>query len=258
MHIATVKLAVNTVLRKFGYQISKVPGGTFKLPPDFGETDHALWETVRHYTVVSPARIYSLRRAVKHVVESRIPGGLVECGVWKGGCAMAMALTLLEAGDTSRDLHLYDTYEDGWPQASAHDVTIHGKTADQYYEEAVAAGKTNADLTGSAEEVRARMRGTGYPEARIKIVKGKVEETIPRTMPEEIALLRLDTDWYESTLHEFIHLYPRLVSGGVLIIDDYAEWQGSRKATDEYFSEHGVSMLLHRIDDLGCRVGVKR
>jgi hypothetical protein len=87
-------------------------------------------------------------------------------------------------------------------------------------------------------------------------VRGKVEDTLPAQAPEQIALLRLDTDWYESTRHELEHLYPRLVSGGVLIIDDYGYWQGARQATDEYFAGRGIHLLLNRIDITG-RIAIK-
>jgi hypothetical protein len=83
------------------------------------------------------------------------------------------------------------------------------------------------------------MSSIHYPASRIHFVKGKVEETIPDRAPEGIALLKLDTDWYESTKHELSHLYPRLTVGGVLIIDDYSWWRGAGEATDEYFREHG-------------------
>ena len=72
-------------------------------------------------------------------------------------------------------------------------------------------------------------------------------------MPERIALLRIDTDWYESTRHELVHLYPRLSPGGVLIIDDYGHWQGARKAVDEYFQ---AGLFLNHIDYTG-RLAIK-
>ena len=87
-------------------------------------------------------------------------------------------------------------------------------------------------------------------------IKGKVENTLPEYAPKQIALLRLDTDWYESTKHELIHLFPRLVSGGVLIIDDYGYWIGAKKAVDEYFSQTKTKILLNRIDQTG-RIAVK-
>ena len=92
------------------------------------------------------------------------------------------------------------------------------------------------------------MAATGYGAARIQIVEGRVEETIPGNVPSQIALLRLDTDWYESTRHELLHLYPLLQSRGLLIIDDYGHWQGARQAVDEYFTAHAAPHFLHRVD----------
>jgi hypothetical protein len=101
--------------------------------------------------------------------------------------------------------------------------------------------------------VRFNIAKTQYPFERIVLVKGPVEKTRPDTVPESIALLRLDTDWYESTRHELTHLYPRLSSGGVLIVDDYGHWQGSRKAVDEFL---GGRLFLSRIDYTG-RLAIK-
>jgi hypothetical protein len=83
-----------------------------------------------------------------------------------------------------------------------------------------------------------------------------VEDTIPGNMPKKIALLRLDTDWYESTKHELTHLFPLLQSNGVLIIDDYGHWEGARKAVNEYISDKHIRILLNRIDYTG-RIAIK-
>jgi hypothetical protein len=108
----------------------------------------------------------------------------------------------------------------------------------------------------SLDDVRANMTSTEYPSDSIEYMKGKVQDTIPGVLPSPIALLRLDTDWYESTRHELEHLYPQLVPGGVLIIDDYGHWEGCREATDEYLARLKVVPLLHRIDRLGV-IGIK-
>jgi hypothetical protein len=100
------------------------------------------------------------------------------------------------------------------------------------------------------------MATTGYPETKVHYVRGKVEDTIPGTMPGEIAILRLDTDWYESTRHELVHLFPLLTRGGVLILDDYGHWQGARAAVDEYFDQYRQPILLNRIDETG-RIAIK-
>jgi O-methyltransferase len=106
------------------------------------------------------------------------------------------------------------------------------------------------------EVVKKALETTGYQMEKIHFVKGMVEQTIPNSAPDKIALLRLDTDWYESTKHEMEHLFPRLSRGGVLIIDDYGHWQGARKAVDEYIKKNEIRILLNRIDYTG-RIAVK-
>jgi O-methyltransferase len=106
------------------------------------------------------------------------------------------------------------------------------------------------------EGVQNVMSKTGYDRDKIHFVQGKVEDTLPSNSPEKIALLRLDTDWYESTRHELIHLFPLLSIDGVIIIDDYGYWQGAKKAVDEYFEEHNIKILLNRIDETG-RIAIK-
>ena len=107
----------------------------------------------------------------------------------------------------------------------------------------------------SLAEVERNVSTSGYPPERVHFVEGRVEDTLPDRAPSEIALLRLDTDWYESTRHELRHLYPRLVSGGVLIVDDYGEWEGARLAVDEFLAELERDLLLVRVS--GARVAVK-
>ena len=112
-------------------------------------------------------------------------------------------------------------------------------------------------MYGPYEEVLERIRALDYPFSNFIFVKGMVEETIPTIMPENISLLKCDTDWYESTKHELQHLYPKLVENGVLIMDDYGCWNGARKATDEYFSEIAPRPLLILDAPHGSRVGQK-
>ena len=107
------------------------------------------------------------------------------------------------------------------------------------------------------EVVKKNIFSIGYDPEKIHFVQGKVEDTIPATIPEKISLLRLDTDWYESTKHELEHLFPRLSKGGILILDDYGHWQGARKAADEYFNNNHISIFLSRADYTG-RIAVKQ
>jgi hypothetical protein len=225
-----------------------------RIPQDFTAAEIAVINAVRPFTMTASERIVSLLRAIDYLCASGIEGDIVECGVWKGGSMMAAALALKANLDTSRMLHLFDTYE-GMPPPSDVDRDFLGNSAaDQLQRQT-----KDAPVWARAQydEVAQNMRATGYPMERVRMVKGLVEDTIPKHAPETIALLRLDTDWYESTKHEMEHLYPRLVPGGVLILDDYGHWQGARLAVDEYLKAHGVQLLLCRVD-MAARIAVKR
>jgi O-methyltransferase len=211
-----------------------------KYSPDMDEATIRLFEAVQPYTMTGIARIAALRQAVQYVAKNRIPGAIVECGVWKGGSMMAAAKTLLECHAGDRELFLFDTF-DGMTDPTEVDTDMGGIQASHWMQDS---DKCRAGL----DEVQRAMSLTYYDPARMRYVKGKVEDTIPSHAPEQIALLRLDTDWYESTYHELVHLYPRLSIGGVLIIDDYGHWQGARRAVDQYIAEHNLKLLLSRID----------
>jgi hypothetical protein len=159
----------------------------------------------------------------------------------------------MRLGDTGRSLYLYDTFE-GMPPPTDLDKDYLGNTAASQ----MAVQDKNSIIWARAqlEQVQANMAVTQYPSERTVYVKGKVEDTIPTQIPHRIALLRLDTDWYESTRHEMEHLFPRLVVGGVLILDDYGHWEGARRAVDEYLAEHRIKLMLGRID-MGGRIAVK-
>lgn len=236
--------AFKSALAGAGYEIVKLrpkPEQTF--PPDFDSKTQALCRVVEHYTMTSPERVSALRDAVEYVLINKIPGDIVECGVWKGGSMMACALTLL-AKSERRDLWLFDTFE-GMPPPTEVDIDLEGRTANEILQ------RHRFWARASLSEVQKNIESTGYPLEQVRFVKGRVEDTIPKSAPQQISLLRLDTDWYESTYHELVHLYPRLSPGGVLLIDDYGHWAGSHRATDQYFAEQAVHPFLHRIDYTG-------
>lgn len=211
------------------------------------------------HTMVSTERLLATIDATEHLLVHAIPGALVECGVWRGGSSLAMVLTLLEHGTTDRDVFLYDTFT-GMTAPSDADTSRFEVPAATEWHRAVGAGEAIYahlfdDQVFGAAQVERLLRATGYPPDRIHLVPGDVVETIPSSAPDEIALLRLDTDWYESTMHELVHLYPRLSEGAVLTIDDYGHWDGARRAVDEYFADDRP--LLLRTDYSG-RTVVKR
>jgi O-methyltransferase len=227
------------------------------IPAEFDDDLVATIKQVRRHTLSSAARIAALCDSVEYLVRNRVSGDIVECGVWRGGSMMAAALTLARLGDTGRDLYLFDTFS-GMAEPTAADVPspYDGYSPHRRWRRR-RRGRTSDWAAVGTDVVRAAMERTGYPSERIHLVAGLVEETLPVQAPESIALLRLDTDWYESTKHELVHLYPRLVDGGVLIVDDYGHYEGARRAVDEYFADRAERVLLSRIDYTG-RVAVKQ
>lgn len=204
---------------------------------------------VAPYTMAGAERTLSTIAAIEHVVRHAITGSVVECGVWRGGQMMAAALALQQLGQR-REIVLFDTFT-GMTAPGKDDLDLHGGDAAPVYEEHATKDVGSRWCEAGMDEVRRNLASTGYPMELVRLVQGPVEETIPGEAPERIAYLRLDTDWYESTLHEFEHLYPRVSAQGVVAIDDYGHWQGARKATDEYLEKNGIPALLHRIDYTG-------
>jgi O-methyltransferase len=210
--------------------------------PDIDEPDFlTALEQCRPATMTSKERLYALYSAVRYVADAGIAGDFVECGVWKGGSVMMMALTLRHLGITDRDIYLFDTFT-GQTTSSKEDVDYTGVSVTTMTEQEL------AWLRVPAEQVRANLATTGYPMERFHLVPGDVRQTIPGAAPERIALLRLDTDWYESTRHELENLFPRLAPRGPLIVDDYGHFRGSRQAVDEFLARQPTRYFLQRVD----------
>jgi hypothetical protein len=219
----------------------------FDLEPEFLE----LYERCRDCTMTSIERMYALYTATRYVVESAVPGDFVECGVWRGGSVMLIALTLLRLGSTDRSLWLYDTFDGMTPPSDADIQETTGSPARDILAQRARTAEDPFWAVAPRPAVEHNLEGTGYPPARIRFIEGDVLKTLPSEAPAEIALLRLDTDWYASTRHELEHLYPRVPSRGVLIIDDYGYWRGARRATDDYLRSLPRKPLLQRIDYTG-------
>lgn len=236
-----------------GIDISRARPLTQKYP-DFEPEFFEIYEACRTYTMTSIERMYSLYKAVEYVVKNNIPGDIVEAGVWRGGSCMLIAKTLQKFGDTERRIFLYDTFK-GMPAPTAQDKQHDGERLQKRWDANIESNH-NDWCYASLEDVKKNIASTSYASDKTIFVQGRVEETIPDTIPSHISLLRLDTDWYESTAHEMKHLYPLLQTRGVLIIDDYGHWKGSRQAVDEYIASEQLPLLLARVDYTG-RIGVK-
>ncbi|WP_202461407.1 TylF/MycF/NovP-related O-methyltransferase [Streptomyces sp. SID8374] len=229
---------------------AKKPSSAF--PEDYDDEARDIIRAVKPYSMTSPERLNAFILATRYIARHDIPGDIVECGVWRGGSMQACARTLLSVGETERELYLFDTYE-GMTPPTAEDLRRDGRPAQELLD---AQGKDRPIwAVASLEDVQAGFENVPYPKERVHYVRGRVEDTVPEQAPEQIAILRLDTDWYASTKHELEHLYSRLVSGGVLLIDDYGYWQGSRQAVDEFLDKTGERLLLLRMDE--GRIAVK-
>ena len=240
-----------------GYALVKKNSYSPAVFPDIKEAEFwELFALCKPFTMTSVDRMYALYNAVRYVLEQNIKGDFVECGVWRGGSALMMAKMLATRGITNRQVFLYDTFE-GMSEPSDHDKSFDGKSADEQLAKGVHNKEKSVWCLADLNDVQQNLQQSGLSEGQVVFVKGKVEDTLPAGMPEgPIALLRLDTDWYESTLHELQVLYPPLTKNGVLIIDDYGHWEGCRKAVDEYIMDNKLSLLLNRIDYTG-RIAIK-
>lgn len=207
---------------------------------DMEEAFFPLFNFVRPMSMASIERHYEIYKAVEYVCQAGLVGDFVEAGAWKGGGAMMMALTAARCGQPERHIWLFDTFE-GHPHTDrARDIDLWGKVAEDDWHP----GWGATDVVQTA-------RNMDSVKARFTLVKGLVEHTAPWTETGALALVRIDVDWYAPTKAILETLWPRLVRGGIVIVDDYGHYKGQRQAVDEYFKAAGP-VKLSRVD-YSCR-----
>jgi hypothetical protein len=243
---------INKIIKGLGIKIVKIAAANEMMELNADFLNHHV--KVRPYTMTSKARCFALYKALQYVQAANIEGDLVECGVWRGGNTMLMANILTVSNSTDRSIYLYDTFGGMSEPLPVDKKPGTNESAKSQWNDAKKESH-NEWCYASLEEVQDNMNQTAYPKDKLHFIKGKVEETLLHSKPSKIAILRLDTDWYESTKAELEILFPLLAEGGVLIIDDYGSWEGARKAVDEYFEPGQI--LLHRIDNTGV-IGIKK
>src|SRR5271165_964761 len=216
---------------------------------DFTTDEYNIVKAVACRSLSSPEAVVSLIRSIRYILANNIPGDFVECGVYCGGSIEVMIRTL-QLFNCERQIYGYDTF-DGMPQPGKLDYEYGTGYAMDTWNTLRDGDKTEGSnwVKCGIEEVARYISNLGYPKCNTYLIKGMVEDTIPKCAPKEIALARFDTDFYQSTQHEFNHLYPLIASGGVLIIDDYGAFQGSFMATEEYIHNHKLRAYLHRVDE---------
>ncbi len=251
-----MKKLLKKIINKLGYSIILTKNLHEKYPDIREEEFWEIYYLCNPYTMTSIERMYSLYCSMDYILTNNIEGDFVECGVWRGGSAMLMAKMLANRNIHNRKIYLFDTFE-GMSEPTNIDLSFRGEDAGSLLAKIEDDKENSVWCLANLTDVKNNMGKTNLPIDNIVYVKGKVEDTLTENSPVGIiALLRLDTDWYESTKHELNILFPKLKENGVLIIDDYGHWQGCRKAVDEYFNQNINSIFLNRIDYTG-RIGIK-
>ncbi|MBJ6749695.1 TylF/MycF/NovP-related O-methyltransferase [Geomonas anaerohicana] len=257
-----LKDALKRALEKSGYQVRKKSPLYREL-----ETEAAAEiATIRPYTMLSQERLLTLYDQVRFCEHTGLPGCYVECGVWKGGSVGLMALANLRYGRTRRMIHLFDSFQ----EICEPDVLVDGARAVNEVKKHSTGGVSGKlqPLTGiydsfggpgTLEGNKDLLEGViGYDPGFLQYHQGWFQETLPLVKDiGEIAILRLDGDWYASTKVCLEHLYDKVVTGGFIIIDDYGAYDGCRKAVDEFIRDNGIKAYLSYVD-MDCRYWIKQ
>ena len=200
----------------------------------------ARYDIAKQYSMLQVTGFYDLYQSMRYIKTNAIPGDLIECGCFLGGSSIFICMMRTLFGLEDRTLHVFDTFA-GFPPGSE-DKRKGVPTKGPQYQNFFDSVKANFDATVGTE--------------RVVFHQGPVEETLEGFAPGPLALVRLDTDFYPSTRKELEVLYPLLSDEGVLIVDDYGQYEGSRTATDEYLAKLTKKPLLTHIDS-GVVSGVK-
>ena len=238
-----VKRFIKNLLYRLGYRVI----GVDPIPFGYSTLEAAEINLCKRYSMTSRLQLAFLVDAMSYIESNSIPGDVVECGVWKGGSALMMAIKL-EQSKSQKTLWLYDTF-DGMTSPGTYDRKIGGTmTAQQMLDSSSKSNAENVWAYASLQEVKNNIfNNTSFPQSRVKFIVGDVAQTLLVDKPTKIALLRLDTDWYESTLTELQNLFELVSFGGVVVIDDYGHWEGSKRATDDFLQASGLKPLMFTI-----------
>lgn len=214
---------------------------------EISKKESEIVQSIEPYTMTSKSNSWAIIQAIKHIKKNNIQGELVECGVYKGGNIILFKIICDEL-KINKKIFAYDTFS-GMSEPSHNDKDLKNIDAKYIFEKYKS--KNDAWCFADLNDVKSNITKFNLDVSKdFYFIKGKVEDTlkVKSNIPEKISLLRLDTDFYESTKIELEILYPKLEKGGVLIIDDYGHWKGSKKAVDEYFDIENNFTWMHRIN----------
>jgi O-methyltransferase len=244
------KIPIQKILSFLNLKLTQID----KLPVETNKKIKKFIDISAEFSMTGHQRMYLLSQAILNTKENNLDGAFVECGVWRGGNILLYQL-LNGFYNLNKNIFAYDTFQ-GMTTPKDVDINYRGESANKI----LLANKKSENIRNeycfsTIDTVKKNILKYSKLE-NINFIIGPVEKTLllEKNLPKKISILRLDTDWYSSTKIELEVLYPRLVKGGILIIDDYGYWQGSRKAVDEYF--FNKKKWLH-VCDHACRYLIK-
>jgi hypothetical protein len=197
------------------------------------------WPPPAAHTMIGLKRLDNLQFCLEDIIKERIPGDVIETGVWRGGATIFMRAVLKAYDITDRKVWVADSFE-GLPKPDTDKYPA--DTGDIHY--------TYDELCVSIDEVRANFDAYGLLDEQVCFLKGWFRDTLPRAPIDRLAVLRLDGDMYESTMVALGSLYPKLSPGGFVIVDDYCI-KSCAKAVDDYRTENAIDDEIKVIDGSG-------
>ncbi len=246
-----MKTLIKKIINSAGFEIKrKSSRGTY--PVELNDKDIQIIDYImsKNITMIGLPRLIANVMSAKYVIKNKLEGDFLECGVWRGGSTLAVKM-IFEEYHWDAKVWLFDTFK-GMTKPNKFDNLHNGENAKIHYDK-FDKGDYNAWCYASVEDVKQVFMEAKVNMNQCEFIKGDVMKTLPQHIDKikHLSLLRLDTDWYESTKIEIEMLYPKLVSKGILIIDDFGFWEGARKAIEEYFDQQNHYPYLHHIDHSG-------
>ena len=248
------KKFIKSFLKLFNYKIVRINNFKDRYNDFIAEATEEELKIIDNFTessLTTKANLWSIIQSLKYLDNNNIDGDVVECGVYKGG-TLAMILRFLNNLKISRKIYGYDKFEEGlrYIKLTSHDKTIKGESFLDF-------SNDNIHKNDKQKNFNPIKYLPEIESDNVILVKGDIHETLTKekNIPKNIAFLRMDTDFYSSTKTQLEILFPRLVNGGVLHIDDYGTCPGVKKAVDDYFQSE--SIWLHRVD-YTCRLLIKK
>jgi hypothetical protein len=192
-------------------------------------------------TMVGAARLDSLQWCVETALADGVPGDLLEAGVWRGGASILMRAVLAAHGDRTRTVWVADSFQ-GLPPPDP----------DRYPADAGGDLSGFSQLAVSQPQVAAGFARYGLLDGQVRFLEGWFEDTLPTAPVEQLAVLRLDGDYYSSTICALEALEPKVAPGGFVVVDDHGAIEGCRKAVADYRADRGIASPIETIDWTGA------